>query len=177
MIKNMFNILVCEYETGIFYPFNVDVNTTIAQLKQMFASNKEGVTVEELCAWEFFPLNNNDMTLKDYNIIYNGAVIFMAMEWTEYMSTLLQEMIFRVFVRDYETGMLCPFNVDANTTIGQLKQMFASIKYGTPLKANELCAWVKARMDNNDMTLADYNIAYDNIDIYMATDPLISYYT
>lgn len=72
----MLCVLVCEYETGIFYPFNVDVNTTIKQLKQMFANSKEGVNADELCAWEFFPLNNNNMTLKDYNIIYNGSLFY-----------------------------------------------------------------------------------------------------
>jgi len=82
-------VFVCDYETGIKYRFNVDSNTTIKQLKQMFANSKKGVNAEELCAWVSTPLNNNDKTLDEYNIAYNGTIVFIATEWTEYMKVLL----------------------------------------------------------------------------------------
>ena len=44
-------IFVCDYETGKKYHFNVDGNTSIKQLKQMFANSKKGINTEELCAW------------------------------------------------------------------------------------------------------------------------------
>jgi len=80
---------VCDYETGKKYHFNVDGNTSIKQLKQMFANSKKGINTEELCAWVSTPLNNDDKTLDEYNIAYNGTIVFMATEWTEYMKVLL----------------------------------------------------------------------------------------
>jgi hypothetical protein len=85
-------VFVCDYETGTKYSFNVDGNTTIKQLKQMFASKKEGVNVEGLCAWVGTPLNNDNKTLDEYDIAYNGIIVFMATEWTEYMKVLIQIM-------------------------------------------------------------------------------------
>jgi len=63
--------------------------------------------------------------------------------------------------------------VDVNTTFGELKQIFASFK---GVQAKEVCAWVDVRINNNDLTLAQYNIAYDDSIVFMAVDPLVSYY-
>ena len=63
--------------------------------------------------------------------------------------------------------------VDVNTTFGELKQIFASFK---GVQAKEVCAWVDVRINNNDLTLAQYNIAYDGSIVFMAVDPLVSYY-
>jgi hypothetical protein len=82
-------IFVCDYATGTKYRFNVDGNTTLGQLKQMFANLKKGVNAKELCAWVGSPLNNEDKTLDEYDIAYNGTIVFMATEWTEYMKVLL----------------------------------------------------------------------------------------
>lgn len=84
-------IFICDYDTGKKYHFNVDSNTTIKQLKQMFANSKDGVPIhaEELCAWIGTPLNNDDKTLDEYDIAYNGTIVFMATEWNEYMRVLL----------------------------------------------------------------------------------------
>ena len=60
-----------------------------------------------------------------------------------------------------------------NTTLGELKQIFASFK---GVKAEEICAWGDVIINNNNLTLAQCNIAYDGSIIYMAIDPLISYY-
>jgi hypothetical protein len=82
-------IFVCDYETGTKYPFIVDGDITIGQLKQMFANLKKNVNAEKLCAWVSVPLNKDDKTLDEYDIAYNGTIVFMATEWTEYMKVLL----------------------------------------------------------------------------------------
>jgi hypothetical protein len=85
----MTDIFVCDYETGTKYPLTIDANTTLGQLKQMFADLKKdinvNVNVKELCAWAKYPIVNDDNTLEEYK----GVTIFMASEWTEYMQVLL----------------------------------------------------------------------------------------
>lgn len=91
----MTEIFVCDYETRTKYPITIDANTTLGQLKQMFADSKKDVNIkaEELCAWSKYPLVNDDKTLEEYSqpvgCLYKGVTIFMATEWTEYMQVLL----------------------------------------------------------------------------------------
>jgi hypothetical protein len=89
----MTEIFVCDYETRTKYPLTVDANTTLGQLKQMFADLKKNIKVEELCAWSKYPLIDDDKTLEEYSQSmdwhYKGTTIFMATEWTEYMQVLL----------------------------------------------------------------------------------------
>jgi len=71
------------------------------------------------------------------------------------------------FISDDETGKNYLFdNVNATTTLGQLKQRFAQIKGVQP---DKLCAWVSSPLIDDNMTLGDYNVAYDDIIIIMAT--------
>jgi hypothetical protein len=83
----MSQIFVCDYETRTKYPITVDANTTLGQLKQIFANSKKdvNVNVNELCAWTKYPMVNNDKIVEEYK----DATIFMASEWTEYMQVLL----------------------------------------------------------------------------------------
>jgi hypothetical protein len=85
----MSQIFVCDYETRTKYPLTVDANTTLGQLKQIFANSKKdvnvNVNVNELCAWTKYPMVNNDKIVEEYK----DATIFMASEWTEYMQVLL----------------------------------------------------------------------------------------
>ena len=91
----MTEIFVCDYETRTKYPLTVDANTTLGQLKQMFADLKKDVNIkaEELYAWSKYPLIDDNKTLEEYSQStdwhYKGATIFMATEWTEYMQVLL----------------------------------------------------------------------------------------
>jgi hypothetical protein len=76
--------------------------------------------------------------------------------------------MFKCFISDNETGKGYLFdNVNATTTVGQLKQRFAQIKGVQPEK---LCAWVGSPLVDDNMTLGDYNVAYDDIIIIMATE-------
>ena len=83
----MFKIFVCDYETRTKYPLTVEANTTLGQLKQMFANSKKDVNVktDELCAWTKYPMVNDDKALEEYD----GTTVFIASEWTEYMKVLL----------------------------------------------------------------------------------------
>jgi hypothetical protein len=107
----MTEIFVCDYETRTKYPLTIDANTTLGQLKQMFADLKKDVNIkaEELCTaclyktgsrvsfrdctWSKYPLIDDDKTLEEYSQSvdwhYKGSTIFMATEWTEYMQVLL----------------------------------------------------------------------------------------
>ena len=89
----MTEIFVCDYETRTKYPLTVDTNTTLGQLKQMFADLKKNIKTEELCAWSKYPLIDDNKTLEEYSQSvdwhYKGSTIFMATEWTEYMQVLL----------------------------------------------------------------------------------------
>jgi hypothetical protein len=76
--------------------------------------------------------------------------------------------MFRVFLCDYETGTKYRLDVDANTTLGYLKEKFCTIKKGT--KVEEIYAWTGSPMVINNMTLEQYNIAFDNVVINFATD-------
>jgi hypothetical protein len=75
--------------------------------------------------------------------------------------------MFRVFLCDYETGTKYRLDVDANTTLGDLKERFCIIK-GT--KVEEIFAWVGSPLVINNRTLEQYNIAFDNVVINFATD-------
>jgi hypothetical protein len=74
----------------------------------------------------------------------------------------------RVFICDYETDTKYRLDVDVNTTLGYLKEKFCIIKKGT--KVEDIYAWIDSPMVINNMTLEQYNIAFDNIVINFATD-------
>jgi hypothetical protein len=79
-----------------------------------------------------------------------------------------KESMIRVFLCDYETGTKYRLDVDANTTLGDLKEKFCTIKKST--KVEEIYAWVGSPLVVNNMTLEQYNIAFDNVVVNFATD-------
>lgn len=78
-----------------------------------------------------------------------------------------KESMFRVFLCDYEIGTKYRLDVDANTTLGDLKEKFCIIKDN---KVEDLHAWTGSPMVINNRTLEQYNIAFDNVVINFATD-------
>jgi len=79
-----------------------------------------------------------------------------------------------IFVCNYETRTKYPLTVDANTTLGQLKQMFVDLKKDVNIKAEELCAWSKYPLIDDDKTLEEYSQSidwhYKGSTIFMATE-------
>jgi hypothetical protein len=73
-----------------------------------------------------------------------------------------------IFICDYITDTKYNIIVEKNTTIGNLKKKFCNIK--KCIKEDEIYAWAGSPLVINIMTLEQYNLAYDNIVIYFATE-------
>jgi len=87
-------------------------------------------------------------------------------------------------IRDYKTGTVSEgdsrvtdysYMLDSSTTLQNLKEKFVAIKGGTvkvKVKVKDICAWTElgTPLVNNDNTLEQYNLDYDDIVINMATD-------
>jgi len=73
----------------------------------------------------------------------------------------------RIFLCDYATGTKYSIDVDANTTLRNLKEKFCIIKDN---KIEDIHAWAGSPMVINNRTLEQYNIAFDNVVINFATD-------
>lgn len=85
----------------------------------------------------------------------------------------LTKMGFLISIRDYETkrtGAYFSYMLQATTTLKDLKEKFSNIKGGT-IKVEELCAWTESgtRLENDDRTLEEYGLAYNDVMINMAT--------
>jgi hypothetical protein len=81
---------------------------------------------------------------------------------------------FLISIRDYETkrtGAYFSYMLQESTTIRNLKEKFSNIKGGT-IKVEDLRAWTESgtRLDNDDRTLEEYGLAYNNVMINMATE-------
>ena len=65
------------------------------------------------------------------------------------------------------------YMLDSSTTLQNLKEKFVAIKGGiVKVKVKDICAWTElgTPLVNNDNTLEQYNLDYDDIVINMATD-------
>jgi hypothetical protein len=78
----------------------------------------------------------------------------------------------KIFICDYITDTKYNIIVEENTTIGDLKKKFCLIKKSICINENEeeIYAWTSSPLVINNMTLEQYNLAYDNIVIYFATE-------
>ena len=78
----------------------------------------------------------------------------------------------KIFICDYITDTKYNIIVEENTTIGNLKKQFCFIKKSISINENEeeIYAWASSPLVINNMTLEQYNLAYDNIVIYFATE-------
>lgn len=74
----------------------------------------------------------------------------------------------KIFICDYITGTKYNIIVEENTTLGNLKKKFCTIK--ECINDEEIHAWAGSPLVINNMTLEQYNLAYDNIVIYFATE-------
>ena len=74
----------------------------------------------------------------------------------------------KIFICDYITGTKYHIIIDANTTLGDLKKKFCLINKG--INEEDIHAWAGSPMVINNMTLEQYNLAYDNIVINFATE-------
>jgi hypothetical protein len=72
----------------------------------------------------------------------------------------------KIFICDYITDTKYNIIVEENTTIGNLKKKFCFIKNCK----EEIYAWAGSPLVINNMTLEQYNLAYDNTVIYFATE-------
>jgi hypothetical protein len=82
--------------------------------------------------------------------------------------------MFLISIRDYETkrtGAYFSYMLQGNTTLGNLKEKFSNIKGGI-IKVKDLCAWTESgtRLENDDITLEDYDLAHNDIIVNMATE-------
>jgi hypothetical protein len=80
---------------------------------------------------------------------------------------------FLISIRDYETkrtGSYISYMLQENTTLRNLKEKFSNIKGGT-IKVEDLRAWTESgtRLENDDRTLGEYGLAYNDVMINMAT--------
>ena len=75
-----------------------------------------------------------------------------------------------IFICDYITDTKYNIIVEENTTIGNLKKNFCTIKKCINENEEEIYAWASSPLVINNMTLEQYNLAYDNIVIYFATE-------
>jgi hypothetical protein len=67
------------------------------------------------------------------------------------------------------------YMLDTKTTLGNLKEKFSTIygnKSNNNINIEDICAWTESGtpLVNNDNTLEQYNLAYDDIIINMATE-------
>ena len=76
----------------------------------------------------------------------------------------------KIFICDFITGTKYNVIVEENTTLGNLKQKFCTIKNCIKENEEEIYAWAGSPLVINNMTLEQYNLAYDNIVIYFATE-------
>jgi hypothetical protein len=89
-------------------------------------------------------------------------------------------MMILINIRDHKTGTVSfgdssvtdySYMLDSSTTLQNLKEKFVAIKGGT-VKVEDICAWTElgTPLVNNDNTLEQYNLDYDDIVINMATN-------
>ena len=74
----------------------------------------------------------------------------------------------KIFICDFVTGEKYNIIVEANTTLEDLKKKFCIIK--KDINEKDIYAWASSPLVINNMTLEQYNLAYDNIVIYFATE-------
>jgi len=74
----------------------------------------------------------------------------------------------KIFICDYITDTKYNIVVEENTTLEDLKKKFCLIKKS--INEEEIYAWAGSPLVINNMTLEQYNLAYDNIVIYFATE-------
>lgn len=74
----------------------------------------------------------------------------------------------KIFICDFITGEKYNIIVEANTTLEDLKKKFCIIK--KDINEKDIYAWASSPLVINNMTLEQYNLAYDNIVIYFATE-------
>jgi hypothetical protein len=75
-----------------------------------------------------------------------------------------------IFICDFATDTKYNIIVEANTTLEYLKKKFCIIKKDININEKDIYAWVNSPLVINNMTLEQYNLAYDNIVIYFATE-------
>ena len=77
----------------------------------------------------------------------------------------------KIFICDFITDTKYNVIVEENTTLGNLKKKFCTIKnFNFNFKEEDIHAWAGSPLVINNMTLEQYNLAYDNIVIYFATE-------
>jgi predicted transcriptional regulator len=76
----------------------------------------------------------------------------------------------KIFICDFITGTKYNIIIEKNTTLGNLKKIFCTIKNYIKENEEDIYAWTSSPLVINNMTLEQYNLAYDNIVIYFATE-------
>jgi hypothetical protein len=88
-------------------------------------------------------------------------------------------MMILINICDYVTGANYSYMLETSTTLLNLKEKFSAIK---GIKVKDICAWSGSPLINDDNTLEESNLAYNDIVINMATDwsedmkAILSYY-
>ena len=85
--------------------------------------------------------------------------------------------MFLISIHDHETnrtGAYFSYMLQASTTLRNLKEKFSNIKGGT-IKVEDIRAWIESgdrlvRLENDDKTLEEYDLAYNDVMIKMATE-------
>jgi hypothetical protein len=78
-------------------------------------------------------------------------------------------MMILINICDYATGANYSYMLETSTTLLNLKEKFSAIKGGT-IKVKDIRAWSGSPLVNDDNTLEESNLAYNDIVINMATD-------
>lgn len=76
----------------------------------------------------------------------------------------------KIFICDFITDTKYNVIVEENTTLGNLKKKFCTITKNFNFKEEDIHAWAGSPLVINNMTLEQYNLAYDNIIIYFAIE-------
>ena len=76
----------------------------------------------------------------------------------------------KIIIHDQENNTSKVYTVSPDHTIGKLKELYCEEAKDTDVK--DVKAWNngKTPLIDNNVTLFQYNLAHDNIDIYMAKD-------
>ena len=77
-------------------------------------------------------------------------------------------MMILINICDHKTGNNYSYMLDSSTTLQNLKEKYATIKGIKNIK--DICAWSGSPLVNDNNTLEESNLAYNDIVINMATD-------
>jgi hypothetical protein len=178
-VSKVISITIRDHDNGTDHTYQVNDNTTLRFLKKRFCEIN-GMKMEDICTWvdsyntnSSIRLEDDDMTLEEYRL-YNLStnhvfVVNIATDWPE---NIKAKKFFTIRITDNMTGETNSYNVNENTTLMYLKEMFCANKKGN--KFEEICAWIGPpdnsgyTLENNYCTLKQYNLAINDLIINMA---------